>query len=240
MNPSVSFGFNTSGARKFAQVTQETLGKPFAIILDNQVISAPVIREPILGGSGQTPGSFTVKGQPPRHSFARGRFAVLATIIEERTVGPGLGQGLDRQGKVLVLCRRGDGDRFHAVTYGFWTVRQPRGGHQRGHDLRRARHCSNATLTLPGIAGIVLTVGIAVDLNGADLRALRRGAWRPNADQRHLCRIFTRARHHSRFQHHDIHCGRGAVYIGTGSVRGFAVTLGIGIITTVFIPGPLP
>ena len=106
--PIVNFRFNTSGARKFAQVTQENVGKPFAIILDNQVISAPVIREPILGGSGQISGSFTVESANDLAILLRaGALPAPLTIIEERTVGPGLGAGFDRQGQAVVLCRRG-------------------------------------------------------------------------------------------------------------------------------------
>src|SRR6476659_7847078 len=99
--PIVSFRFNTSGARKFAQVTQENVGKPFAIILDNQVISAPVIREPILGGSGQISGSFTVESANDLAILLRaGALPAPLTIIEERTVGPGLGQDSIAKGKL--------------------------------------------------------------------------------------------------------------------------------------------
>ena len=211
--PIVSFRFNTSGARKFAQVTQENVGKPFAIILDNQVISAPVIREPILGGSGQISGSFTVESANDLAILLRaGALPAPLTIIEERTVGPGLGQDFDRQRQGFVLCRRGDGDRFYACDLrALWTVRQPRGGHQRGHDLRRAV-IAQRDAHVAGHRRYRAHGRHRGQLKRADLRAYpRRGAWRPNADQRHRCRIFTRARHHSRFQHHDIHCGRGAV-----------------------------
>ena len=112
--PIVSFRFNTSGARKFAQVTQENVGRPFAIILDNQVISAPVIREPILGGSGQISGSFTVESANDLAILLRaGALPAPLTIIEERTVGPGLGQDFDRQRQTFVLRWCGDGYRFH-------------------------------------------------------------------------------------------------------------------------------
>ena len=138
--PIVSFRFNTSGARKFAQVTQENVGKPFAIVLDNEVISAPVIREPILGGSGQISGSFTVQSANDLAILLRaGALPAPLTIIEERTVGPGLGADFDRQGQDQFLRRRGHGDRVHAGHV--WlvrTVRQYRGRDQRRHDLRRA------------------------------------------------------------------------------------------------------
>src|SRR5204862_7260197 len=91
--PIVSFRFNSSGARKFAQVTQENVGRPFAIVLDNEVISAPVIREPILGGSGQISGSFTVQGANELAILLRaGALPAPLTVIEQRVVGAGLGQ----------------------------------------------------------------------------------------------------------------------------------------------------
>ena len=97
--PIVSFRFNTSGARKFAETTQQNVGKPFAIVLDNQVISAPVIREPILGGSGQISGSFTVQSANDLAILLRaGALPAPLTVVEERTVGPGLGAGLDPPG----------------------------------------------------------------------------------------------------------------------------------------------
>src|SRR5208282_4844490 len=90
--PIVSFRFNSSGARKFAEATQANVGKPFAIVLDNKVISAPVIREPILGGSGQISGNFTVQSANDLAILLRaGALPAPLTIIEERTVGPGLG-----------------------------------------------------------------------------------------------------------------------------------------------------
>ena len=105
--PIVSFRFNTSGARKFAQVTQENVGKPFAIVLDNEVISAPVIREPILGGSGQISGSFTVQSANDLAILLRaGALPAPLTIIEERTVGPGLGADSIAKGKIRPMSAR--------------------------------------------------------------------------------------------------------------------------------------
>ena len=105
--PIVSFRFNTSGARKFAQVTQENVGKPFAIVLDNQVISAPVIREPILGGSGQISGSFTVESANDLAILLRaGALPAPLTIIEERTVGPGLGQDSSPKARFHLMSAR--------------------------------------------------------------------------------------------------------------------------------------
>src|SRR3954447_11072469 len=99
--PIVSFKFNTNGARRFAQVTQAKVGRPFAIVLDNEVISARVIREPILGGSGQISGSFTVEQANDLAILLRaGALPAPLTIIEERTVGPGLGQDSIAKGKL--------------------------------------------------------------------------------------------------------------------------------------------
>ena len=95
-------------------MTQENVGRPFAIVLDNEVISAPVIREPILGGSGQISGSFTVESANDLSILLRaGALPAPLTIIEERTVGPGLGQDSIEKGKLAVLCRRGAGGRVH-------------------------------------------------------------------------------------------------------------------------------
>ena len=119
--PIVSFRFNTSGARKFAQVTQENVGRPFAIILDNQVISAPVIREPILGGSGQISGSFTVESANDLAILLRaGALPAPLTIIEERTVGPGLGQDSIAKGKLSSYVGAAMVIAFMLVTYGLF------------------------------------------------------------------------------------------------------------------------
>ncbi len=137
--PIVSFRFNSSGSRKFAQATSENVGQPFAIVLDNEVISAPVIREPITGGSGQISGSFTVQAANELAILLRaGALPAPLTVIEERTVGPGLGQDFDRKGRTGGLCRIDHGHRVHAPDLpAVRGIRQHRGRHQRRHDLRR-------------------------------------------------------------------------------------------------------
>ncbi len=136
----VSFRFNTSGARKFAQATLENVGQPFAIVLDNEVISAPVIREPITGGSGQISGNFTVQGANDLAILLRaGALPAPLTIIEERTVGPGLGQDFDCRRRTGVLRRLGTGHRVHAADLpAVRVLRQRRGCHQCRNDLWRA------------------------------------------------------------------------------------------------------
>ena len=164
--PIVTFRFNTSGARKFAQVTQENVGKPFAIVLDNEVISAPVIREPILGGSGQISGSFTVQSANDLAILLRaGALPAPLTIIEERTVGPGLGQDSIAKGKISSYVGAVMVIVFMLATYGLFGLFANIAVAINVAMIFGVLSLLNATLTLPGIAGIVLTVGIAVDSN---------------------------------------------------------------------------
>ncbi|MGY4289256.1 preprotein translocase subunit SecD [Bradyrhizobium sp. LM2.7] len=164
--PVVSFKFNTSGARKFSQATQENVGLPFAIVLDNKVISAPVIREPITGGQGQISGSFTVQSANDLAILLRaGALPAPLTVVEERTVGPGLGQDSIEKGElaayvgsILVII-------FMLLTYRLFGVFANIAVAINVAMIFGLLSLLNATLTLPGIAGIVLTVGIAVDSN---------------------------------------------------------------------------
>ncbi len=164
--PIVSFRFNTSGSRKFAQVTQENVGQPFAIVLDNEVISAPVIREPILGGSGQISGNFTVQSANDLAILLRaGALPAPLTIIEERTVGPGLGADSIAKGKIAAYVGSALVIVFMLVTYGLFGLFANIAVTINVAMIFGVLSLLGATLTLPGIAGIVLTVGIAVDSN---------------------------------------------------------------------------
>ena len=234
--PIVSFRFNTSGARKFAQVTQENVGKPFAIVLDNEVISAPVIREPILGGSGQISGSFTVQSANDLSILLRaGALPAPLTIIEERTVGPGLGADSIAKGKISSYVGAAMVIVFMLVTYGLFGLFANVAVAINVAMIFGVLSMLGATLTLPGIAGIVLTVGIAVDSNVLIYERIReevRGGRTPiNAIDAGFARAL------ATILDSNITTFIAAAvlfYIGTGPVRGFAVTLGIGIITTVF------
>src|SRR5882724_10654420 len=164
--PIVSFRFNNNGARRFAQITQENVGKPFAIVLDNEVISAPVIREPILGGSGQISGNFTVQGANDLAILLRaGALPAPLQIIEERTVGPGLGQDSIEKGKMSSYVGAAMVIIFMFLTYGLFGLFANIAVAINVAMIFGVLSLLNATLTLPGIAGIVLTVGIAVDSN---------------------------------------------------------------------------
>jgi preprotein translocase subunit SecD len=234
--PIVSFRFNTSGARKFAQVTQENVGKPFAIILDNEVISAPVIREPILGGSGQISGSFTVQSANDLAILLRaGALPAPLTIIEERTVGPGLGADSIAKGKISSYVGAVMVIVFMFATYGLFGLFANIAVAINVAMIFGVLSMLNATLTLPGIAGIVLTVGIAVDSNVLIYERIREEVRGGRSPINAIDAGFSQALRTILDSNITTFIAAAVLfYIGTGPVRGFAVTLGIGIITTVF------
>ncbi len=164
--PVVSFRFNTKGAERFAKLTRDNVGKPFAIILDDVVVSYPRINEPILGGSGQISGNFTVQESNDLAIVLRsGALPAKLTIVEERTVGPSLGSDSIRAGLlasaiglVLVLA-------FMIVGYGLFGIFANVALLANLLALIAIMSFFGFTLTLPGIAGIVLTMGMAVDSN---------------------------------------------------------------------------
>jgi preprotein translocase subunit SecD len=234
--PIVSFRFNTAGSRKFAQATSENVGQPFAIVLDNEVISAPVIREPITGGSGQISGSFTVQQANELALLLRaGALPAPLTVIEERTVGPGLGQDSIEKGELAAYIGSIMVIVFMLVTYRLFGVFANVAVAINVAMIFGVLSLLNATLTLPGIAGIVLTVGIAVDSNVLIYERIREELRGGRNAISAIDAGFKRAL--STILDSNITTFIAAAvlfYIGTGPVRGFAVTLGIGIITTVF------
>jgi preprotein translocase subunit SecD len=234
--PIVNFKFNSSGSRKFAQATSENVGVPFAIILDNKVISAPVIREPITGGQGQISGSFTVQAANELALLLRaGALPAPLTVIEERTVGPGLGQDSIAKGELAAYVGSIMVIVFMLVTYRLFGVFANIAVAINVAMIFGILSLLNATLTLPGIAGIVLTVGIAVDSNVLIYERIREELRGGRNAISAIDAGFRRAL--STILDSNITTFIAAAvlfYIGTGPVRGFAVTLGIGIITTVF------
>jgi preprotein translocase subunit SecD len=234
--PIVSFKFNLNGARRFAQVTQENVGRPFAIVLDDEVISAPVIREPILGGSGQISGSFTVEQANDLSILLRaGALPAKLTPIEQRVVGAGLGQDsivngtrASYFGAILVVLSM-------LLIYGKFGLIANVAVAINVAMIFGVLSLINATLTLPGIIGIVLTIGIAVDSNVLIYERIREEVRGGRTAIAAIDAGFTRAL--STILDSNITTFIAAAvlfFIGTGPVRGFAVTLGVGIITTVF------
>ncbi|CAG0972620.1 MAG: protein translocase subunit SecDF [Rhizobiaceae bacterium] len=234
--PVVSFRFDAKGAARFGQATQQNVGRLFAIILDNQVISAPQIREPILGGTGQISGNFTVQSANDLAVLLRaGALPATLTVVEERTVGPSLGADSIAAGKVasaiaavLVLA-------FMVVAYGSLGLIANLALIANVALIVAVLSVLGATLTLPGIAGIILTMGMAVDSNVIIYERVKE----ERRDGRSLVQAldagFTRAL--ATVVDANVTTLIAAVilfYLGSGPIRGFAVTLAIGIITTVF------
>jgi preprotein translocase subunit SecD len=234
--PVVSFKFNSAGARKFAQATTENVGQRFAIVLDNQVISAPVIREPIIGGQGQISGSFTVLSANDLAILLRaGALPAPLTVIEERTVGPGLGQDSIEKGELAAYVGSILVVVFMLVTYRLFGLFANIAVAINVAMIFGVLSLLNATLTLPGIAGIVLTVGIAVDSNVLIYERIREEIRGGRNAISAIDAGFKRALATILDSNITTFIAAAVLfYIGTGPVRGFAVTLGIGILTTVF------
>jgi preprotein translocase subunit SecD len=234
--PIVNFRFNSSGAQKFAAATQANVGKPFAIVLDNKVISAPVIREPILGGQGQISGNFTVQSANDLAILLRaGALPAPLTIVEERTVGPGLGQDSINAGEHAAYAGAALVIIFMFVTYGLFGLFANIAVTINVAMIFGVLSFLGATLTLPGIAGIVLTVGIAVDSNVLIYERIREEVRAGRSAINAIDAGFTRALATILDSNITTFIAAAVLfYIGSGPVRGFAVTLGVGILTTLF------
>ncbi|MFZ1681196.1 MAG: protein translocase subunit SecDF [Rhizobiaceae bacterium] len=232
----VSFRFDTKGAARFGQATQENVGRLFAIVLDRQVISAPRIQEPILGGSGQITGNFTADSATNLAVLLRaGALPATLTVIEERTVGPGLGADSISAGKfasaiagVLVIV-------FMLLAYGWLGVIANVALFANVAMIVAILSVLGATLTLPGIAGIVLTVGMAVDSNVLIFERVREERRLGKSLIQSMDQGFARALATIVDSNLTTLIAAAVLFwLGSGPVKGFAVTLAIGIVTTVF------
>jgi preprotein translocase subunit SecD len=234
--PVVSITFNSAGARRFGRVTQENVGKPFAIILDNKILSAPNINEPILGGQAQISGNFTVKSAGDLAiSLASGKLPVKLYVIEERTVGPDLGKDSIQKGVVASIAATLAVILFMLITYGRFGVYATLALIVNALMILGIMALFNATLTLPGIAGFVLTIGAAVDANVLINERIREEQRRGRRTLDALESGYTEAS--TAIFDANITNVIAAVlmfYFGSGPIRGFAVVLMIGIITSVF------
>lgn len=234
--PVINFRFNQVGARKFGNFTKDNVGKPFAIVLDDKVLSAPVIREPILGGSGQISGNFTVESSNRLAVQLRsGALPTKLTIVEERTVGPSLGADSIADGKragiiggiaVIVLT---------VVAYGTFGIFACMGLIVHLVLTIALMTIIGSTLTLPGIAGLVLGVAMAVDANVLIYERIREELRTGKTPIAGIDTGFQRA-----FvtiadsQLTTLACAIIMFWLGSGPIRGFAVTLTIGIMTSIF------
>lgn len=234
--PVVNFRFSGAGSQRFARATQENIGRPFAIVLDNKVISAPVIREPILGGSGQISGGFTVERAKDLALLLRaGALPAKLTVIEERTVGPGLGQDSIEAGKTATLIGAVFVVLFMIAIYGLLGVFANIAVFFNIIMIFALLSVIGATLTLPGIAGILLTLGMAVDSNVLIYERIREEVRLGRSAISAIDAGFEKAL--GTILDANITTLIAAIvlfYIGTGPVRGFALTLAVGIFTTMF------
>jgi preprotein translocase subunit SecD len=233
--PDVNFRFNLRGGQRFGQVTSENVGRPFAIVLDNKVISAPRILGPITGGSGQITGNFTVEQANNLAVLLRaGALPAKLTVVEERTVGPGLGQDSIDAGKRAAFVGGALVVVYMLATYGIFGVFA---------DLALGVHILfifasmallGATLTLPGIAGIVFTIGMAVDSNVLIYERIREEAHLGRSVVSALEAGFNRAFATIIDSNVTMFVAAVILYLfGSGAVRGFAVSLGLGILTSI-------
>jgi preprotein translocase subunit SecD len=232
----VAITFNGPGGRRFARVTQENTGKPFAIIIDNQVISAPNINEPILGGRASISGGFTADSSNQLAIALRsGKLPVALKVVEESTIGPDLGQDSINAGVLASAVAVALVVAFMLVTYGRFGVYANLAVTINVFVIVGVLALVGGTLTLPGIAGFVLTIGTAVDANVLINERIR--------EERRRGRTVVQAvelgyKEASRtiFEANAVHTISALVmmYFGSGPVKGFAVVLLIGIATSVF------
>ena len=234
--PAVSFRFNPSGGQRFGTYTTENRGALFAIVLDNEVISAPRINEPITGGSGIITGSFTIEESTNLAVLLRaGALPASLTFLEERTIGPELGQDSINAGRLAAIVAMVVVVAFAVASYGLFGVFASIALAINIILIFGALSIIGGTLTLPGIAGIVLTIGMAVDANVLVFERIREELRSARSPARAIELGYERAL--SAIVDANVTTLISAVVlgvVGTGAVRGFAITLGIGIFTSVF------
>jgi len=234
--PAVNFRFNTSGARKFGDYTAENIGSPFAIVLDDEVISAPVIQSHIPGGSGIITGNFTIEESTNLAILLRaGALPAGLEFLEERTIGPELGQDSIDAGKIATIVAFVGVLVFMALSYGLFGLFANVALILNVALIFGFLSLIGATLTLPGIAGIVLTVGMAVDANVLIFERIREEIKSGRGPARAIDEGYSKAL--SAILDANITTFITAVILfamGSGPVRGFAITLGLGIMTSVF------
>ncbi|MBV6632514.1 MAG: protein translocase subunit SecD [Alphaproteobacteria bacterium] len=235
-DPVVNFRFDGEGARKFGDATVEHTGRQMAIVLDGEVLSAPVIREPILGGAGQISGNFTVQDASDLALILRsGALPAELTPLEERTVGPSLGADSVAAGQTASLIAIGFVTLFMIAAYGLFGGFAMFALSINIAAIFALLSALGATLTLPGIAGIVLTIGIAVDANVLIFERireeLRNGRTPISAIDSGYGRALTTIIDASLTTLIAAAC---LFAFGAGPIRGFAVTLAVGILTSMF------
>jgi protein-export membrane protein SecD len=234
--PEVIIRFDSVGARQFGDVTKEATGHRFAIVLDKQVLSAPVIREPILGGTASISGSFTTQTANNLAILLRaGALPAPLKILEERTVGAEMGADSVRAGRYSAIAGLAAVALFMILRYGLFGLFADVALTLNIVLLLAALTLFGATLTLPGIAGIVLTMGMAVDANVLIFERIREEQRNGRSMLASIDTGFRRAMA-TIIDANMTHLIASLILfeLGTGPVKGFAVALGVGIITSFF------
>jgi len=234
--PAVSFRFNPAGGRAFGLYTAENIGNPFAIVLDGEVISAPVIQSHIPGGSGIITGRFTVEESTRLAILLRaGALPAEMEFLEERTIGPELGQDSVDAGKVAAIVAMVAVLGFMLLSYGFFGLIANVALIVNVAMIFALLSLIGATLTLPGIAGIVLTIGMAVDANVLVFERIREELRTARGPARAIELGYEKALSAILDANITTLITASILFaLGSGPVRGFAVTLGLGIVTSVF------
>lgn len=234
--PVVTFALDRRGAKRFCDVTREHTNKPFAIVLDNEVLSAPNINEPICGGRAEISGSFTLEEVNDLSILLRaGALPAPMKVVEERTVGPSLGADSVAAGKTAALIGLAFVLVFMFVSYGTFGLMANVALAVNVALLFALLSCLQATLTLPGIAGIVLTIGMAVDANVLIFERIREELQAGRSPISAIDAGYSRAM--STIVDSNLTtliAGLILFSFGTGPIKGFAVTLGLGIVTSFF------
>lgn len=232
----VTFRLNALGARKFCDVTRKHVNEPFAIVLDNEIISAPRINEPICGGSGQISGNFDVREANDLALLLRaGALPADLTVVEERTVGPSLGADSVAAGKTASIIALVFVLLFMLGSYGLFGLFANLALLVNISLILALLSSMQATLTLPGIAGIVLTVGMAVDANVLIFERIREEVAAGRSALSSIDIGYSRAM--STIIDSNFTTLIAAIILfalGTGPIKGFSVTLGVGIVTSMF------
>ena len=234
--PAVSFNFNPSAALKFGNYTKENIGSPFAIVLDDVVISAPTIRSHIPGGSGIITGDFSVEESNRLAILLRsGALPAEIEVLELRTIGPELGRDSINAGKLAAVVGGGLVLVFMWLSYGLFGIFANIALILNIILVMALLSILGATLTLPGIAGIVLTIGMAVDANVLVFERIKEEIKRNSSVYNSIKTGYEKAL--SSIVDANVTTMIAAVilfFFGSGPIKGFSVTLGLGIITSVF------
>ncbi len=234
--PVVAFKFNTVGARKFGEITSKSVGKRFAVVLDGKVLTAPVIREPILGGTGSISGNFTVESANQLAVLLRaGALPAPLTIVEERSVGPSLGADSIEAGKLAGYVGLGLIMVFMVMNYGLFGMFACVALVVNIFMLLGAMAYIGATLTMPGIAGIILTMGMAVDANVLIFERMREESRKGRTILSAIDNGFKGAMGTIMDSNVTTLLAASIMYfLGSGPIRGFAVSLSFGILCSMF------